>query len=155
MDDKTHTFTAPIEKVESGGSYVTVPFDVEVAFGKKRVPVVATIEGLEYRGSLVRMGGPCHVLGVTKAIREQLGKEPGDSVEIVLREDTAPREVEVPPDLATALEADPAAAAHFGKLAYTHQREYVSWIVDAKKSETRQRRIAKAVQLLAEGKKLS
>lgn len=72
-----------------------------------------------------------------------------------MREDTAPREVEVPSDLASALEAVPAAAAHFGRLAYTHKREYANWIADAKRPETRQRRIEKAVQLLAEGKKLS
>lgn len=155
MTATTHAFTAPIERVESGGAYVTVPFDVEAAFGKKRVPVRATIDGVEYRGSLVRMGGPCHVFGVTKAIREQLGKQPGDLVEVVLQEDTEPREVEVPADFAAALAAQPAAEAHFNALAYTHKREYVEWIADAKRPETRERRIAKAVELLGEGKKRS
>lgn len=153
-EQQVHTFIAPIEKVESGGAYVTVPFDVEAVFGKKRVPVLATIDGVEYRGSLVRMGGSSHILGVTKAIRESLGKQPGELVEVVVQEDVAPREVEVPPDLAEALKAAPEAEAYFGTLAYTHKREYVNWIAEAKRAETRERRIAKAVEQLGQGKRL-
>jgi len=82
-----HRFSAPIELSGTGG-YVTVPFDVERVFGKKRVPVRATIDGIPYRGSLVRMGGACHVLGVLKEIRVSLGKGEGDVVEVVLEEDT-------------------------------------------------------------------
>ncbi len=70
------SFSAPIEQAHGGGAYVTVPFDVETVFGKKRVPVQATIDGQPYRGLLVRMGGPCHVLGVLKEIRERIGKQP-------------------------------------------------------------------------------
>ena len=67
-------FRAVIEDAGKGGAYITAPFDVEQVFGKKRVKVKALIGGEEYRGSLVRMGGECHILGVSKAIREKIGK---------------------------------------------------------------------------------
>ena len=69
-----HRFTAPIEPSGSGGAYVTVPFDVEAAFGAKRPRVQATFDGVPYRGTLVRMGGPDHILIVLQAIRERIGK---------------------------------------------------------------------------------
>ena len=69
-----------IESAGRGGAYVTIPFDVEQTFGKKRVKVRASIEGIAYQGSLVRMGGPTHILGILKEIREKLGKGVGDSV---------------------------------------------------------------------------
>ena len=68
-----HKFRAKIENAGGGGAYVSVPFDVEQAFGKKRVKVIATIEGHPYRGSLVRMGTECHILPELKEIREQTG----------------------------------------------------------------------------------
>ena len=148
-----HVFSAPIEEAGSGGAFVSVPFDVEQAFGKKRVPVIATIDGVEYRGSLVRMGGSCHVLGILKSIRESIGKQAGDVVEIVLEEDDTPRVVEVPIDFQQALELSPAALRQFDELSFSHRREYVNWISDAKRSETRQRRIAQAVEMLARGER--
>jgi hypothetical protein len=147
-----HTFRAPLESA-GGGAFVTVPFDVEAAFGKKRVKVVATIDGAPYRGSVVRMGGPDHMLIVLKEIREVIGKGIGDEVEVTLAEDTEPRDVAVPEDLAAALAVAPEARIFFDGLAYSHRREYVGWIEEAKREETRQRRIAKAVQMLSEGKK--
>src|SRR5512138_175692 len=93
------TFRAVIENAGSGGAFVTVPFDVEAAFGKKRVRVNATIGGEPYRGSLVRMGTTCHILGIRKEIRKKIGKTCGEEVEITLREDVEVREVTVPPDL--------------------------------------------------------
>jgi len=154
MSEK-HTFRAVIEAAGGGGAFVTVPFDVERAFGKKRVPVHATFDGVPYRGSLVRMGGPAHLLPILKEIRTAIGKEPGDEVEVTVEEDTAPRIVEVPPDLADGFESAPAARANFEKLAYTHRREYVRWIEEAKREQTRKDRVARALEMLGEGKKLS
>lgn len=148
----THAFDAVIEAA-GGGAFVTIPFDVEQAFGKKRVPVQATFDGEPYRGLVARMGGECHLLIVRKDIRERIGKQPGDTVHVTLAEDTEPRVVEVPPDLRTALDADAEAAATFDRLSYTHRREYVEWIEDAKREETRRNRVAKAVGMLREGKK--
>lgn len=150
---QSYTFRASIEDADGGGAYVTVPFDVEQAFGKKRVKVQATIDGEPYRGSLVRMGGPCHILGVVKAIRQKIGKNPGDEVEVTIVEDTEPRVVTVPPDLQQALQSSPQAEAAFQALSYTHQKEYVAWIEEAKREQTRQSRVARAIAMLQEGKR--
>ena len=81
-----YTFRAVIEDAGNGGAYVCVPFDVEQTFGQKRVKVLATIAGVPYRGSLVRMGTTCHLLPVLKEIRQCTGKWIGDEVEISLEE---------------------------------------------------------------------
>ncbi|RMH14617.1 MAG: DUF1905 domain-containing protein, partial [Planctomycetota bacterium] len=88
---KKHTFTAKIRDAQMGGAYVEVPFDAEAAFGSKKPKVVATIDGEPYRGTLVRMKTDCHVLLVLKAIRERLGKKPGDMVKVTLELDDRPR----------------------------------------------------------------
>lgn len=147
------TFRAVIEKAEGGGAYVTVPFDVEEVFGKKRVKVKAIIEGIPYQGSLVRMGGPCHILGVLKEIREKSGKSFGDEIEVTVEEDTEPREVTIPPDVAQVLETNPEADAFFKQLSYSHQREYVQWIEAAKRDTTRQKRIEDMVEMLEQEKR--
>lgn len=146
-------FDAPIQAAAQGGAFVTVPFDVEAVFGKKRVKVMATFDGVPYRGSLVRMGSPDHILIVRKDIRNQIRKAPGDTVHITLAEDTQPRHVEVPPDLQTALAGHPEEAAFFARLSYTHQKEYVTWITEAKRETTRERRIQRTIAMLAEEKK--
>lgn len=145
MAGEKYRFTAPIQS-HGRGAWVVVPFDAEAAFGSKRVPVSATIDGIAYRGSIVRMSGDSHVLGVLKEIRDQLGKGVGDEVDVVLEHDTAPREVEVPDDLAAALRATPAALHAFETLAYSHRREYVRWIESAKREETRANRVAETVR---------
>jgi hypothetical protein len=149
----SYTFRAIIEDPTGGGAFVRVPFDVEQTFGKKRVKILATIDGVSYRGSLVRMGTECHLLLILKEIRQQIGKTFGDEVEITVQEDSEPRVVNVPEDLRVALEADPSARSFFDKLAYSHQREYVMWIEEAKRPETRQKRIQGIVQMLKEGKR--
>jgi bifunctional DNA-binding transcriptional regulator/antitoxin component of YhaV-PrlF toxin-antitoxin module len=146
-------FTATIENAGGGGAYVRVPFDVEKAFGKKRVAVLAKINGEPYRGTLVRMGEPFHMLVVLKEIRQKIGKDFGDEVEVVVEEDTQPRVVEVPVDFREALELSPVAKAVFEKMSYTHQREYVRAILAAKREETRRSRIAKSIEMLIQIKK--
>ncbi len=148
-----HTFTAVIQNPGGGGAFVEVPFDVEKAFGSKKPKVKATIEGVPYRGLLVRMGTECHVLIILKEIREQIGKTFGDKVRITVEPDTEPRVVEVPKDLLKELKKDKDAKTFFDKLSYTHQKEYVKWIDDAKKEETRQRRIVKTIEMLKQGKR--
>ncbi|MEW6085322.1 MAG: YdeI/OmpD-associated family protein [Chloroflexota bacterium] len=152
---KKHTFTATIINAGGGGAFVEVPFDVEKAFGAKKPKVKAMIEGVPYRGLLVRMGGPNHILIILKGIREQIGKTFGDKVKITVEADTEPRVVEIPPELAKALKKDKAAAAYFNSLAYSHKREYVGYITEAKKEETRLRRVAQTIEMLKKGKKQS
>lgn len=99
---QTHSFSATIQSADTGGAYVAIPLDVESVFGKKRVPVTATFDGIPYRGSVVRMGTCGHVLGMTKAIREQVAKQPGDVVDVTITEDLGERKVDLPADLTAA-----------------------------------------------------
>lgn len=122
-----------------------------VGEGAKRFPVVATVNGYSWRTTVTRMGGE-FLLGLNRAVREEAGVEAGDSVEVMLELDTAPREVELPEALANALAEDSEAHAAFDRLAYTYRKEYARWIDDAKRDETRQRRVAQAVEMLREGR---
>lgn len=148
------TFTATIQNAGGGGAFVEVPFDVEAAFGSKRPRVKAMIEGVPYRGILTRMGTECHLLVVLKEIREQIGKTFGDPVTITVEPDTEPRVIEIPAGLKKAFKLEKEAKAFFDKLSYTHQREYVMWINEAKREETRLNRITKAIEMLKQGKKV-
>ena len=148
-----HTFRAIIENPGGGGAFVRVPLDVEKVFGKKRVPVRATIDGEPYRGTLVRMGGSCHLLLILKEIRMKIGKTFGDEVEVTLEEDIQPRIVEVPLGFQKALDQAPAAKAVFEKMSYTHRKEYVTAILDARRDETRRSRIEKTIDKLTQSKK--
>jgi hypothetical protein len=150
---RKHTFRAVIREAGGGGAYVEIPFDVEAAFGSKRPKVRAVLGGVPYRGSLVRMGTPCHILGVRKEIRARAGKDVGDTIEVSLEADLEPRTVELPPDLARALQRAPAAKARFDRLSYSHQREYVGYVLEAKREETRAKRVAKTVELLKQAEK--
>ena len=152
---KKHTFTAAIINAGGGGAFVEVPFDVEKAFGAKKPKVKASFDGVPYRGILARMGTDYHILIILKSIREQIGKTFGDKVKITVELDTEPRVIEVPKDLAKELKKHKEAKAFFDKLSYTHKREYVMWINEAKKEETRQNRIVKTIEMLKKGKKQS
>jgi len=147
-----HTFTATIQNAGGGGAFVEVPFDVEAAFGAKKPKVKAMIEGVPYRGTLVRMGSECHILIILKGIREQVGKTFGDEIKITVEADTQPREIEMPRELLKELKKDKDAKSVFDKLSYTHQKEYVTWINEAKKEETRLNRIMKTVEMLNQKK---
>ena len=147
------TFTATIKNAGGGGAYVEVPFDAEAAFGAKKPRVKAMIEGVPYRGLLSRMGTEAHLLVILKDIREKIGKTFGDEVTITVEPDTEPRVVEIPVELKKAFRTEKQAKAFFDKLSYTHQREYVMWINEAKREETRRNRITKAIEMLKQGKK--
>jgi len=149
---KKQTFTVTIQNAGGGGAFVEVPFDVEAAFGSKRPKIKAMIEGVPYRGLLARMGGEHHMLIVLKGIREQIGKTFGDEVKVTVEPDTEPRVIEIPPDLAKALRKEKAAQARFNSLSYTHRREYVTHITEAKREETRAKRIARTIEVLKQGK---
>ena len=122
-----------------------------VGEGAKRFPVVATVNGYTWRTTVTRMRGE-FLLGLNRAVRQEAGVEAGDTVEVKLELDTAPREIELPEALANALGEDSEARAAFDRLAYTHRKEYARWIDEAKRGETRQRRVAQALQMLRQGK---
>ena len=123
----------------------------EIGEGAKRFPVRARINGHTWRTSVSPMRGE-FLLGLNRAVREAARVEAGDRVEVAIELDTAPREVEVPLALASALAADPAASQAFEALAFTHRKEYARWIEEAKRPETRDRRAAQALQMLREGR---
>ena len=135
------------DKLEATG--ITIPFDVEEVFGAKRVPVKAVVNGAEYRGSIVRMGGR-YLLGIPKAFREQAGIKAGDNIVVTLEKDEAERTVRVPADLAAALKKDKALKAAWDKLSYTLRKENVRALEEAKQPETRARRLEKTLALLRE-----
>lgn len=97
------------------------------------------------------MGGSFR-LPLNRGNRAVAGLSPGEVVEVAIERDDDPRVVEVPEDLAAALEGDDAAGTNFAGLSYSHQREYVEWITEAKRPETRARRVAQAVERLREGR---
>lgn len=87
MNDKIYEFKAVIQKVPNiNGAYVEIPFDVKAEFGKGRVSVHATFDGEHYDGSMVRMGTPGHIIGIRKDIRAKIGKQPGDSIKVTVKE---------------------------------------------------------------------
>ena len=142
------SFVATVEEAPRGGAFVRIPPDVVDGLGGGgRIPVRATFGGIPYRGSIVRMGGDS-VLGVLKEIRDTLGLALGDEVEMTVVRDDAERVVEIPVELATLLEANPAAREAFEALSYSHRREHALHVAEAKQPETRERRARKRIEAL-------
>ena len=148
---KKYNFKATIQPGIGGGAAVIFPYDVEKEFGVKgQVRVKATFDDVPYTGSLVKCGPGSHMLGVLKAIREQIGKGPGDSIEVVVWKDEEARSVEVPPEFTKRMK-DEGVFAQFEALGFTHRKEYCRWIAEAKKEETRLKRVGKAIEMLRDG----
>jgi hypothetical protein len=144
-------FTATLEESDRGGGrWVVCPFDGRTAFGAARAPVTGTVNGTPFRTRLAVYGGVTY-LGFPKPVREAAGIVTGDTLDIALDRDDAPREVEVPEALAAALAADPGARATYDALSFTHRNEYARWIAEAKREDTRQRRVAKTIEALVSG----
>ena len=122
-----------------------------VGEGAKRFPVKATVNGYTWRTSVARMGGE-FLLGLNREVREGAGVQASDEVEVTIELDAAPRDVEVPEALAAALATDPHARAAFERMAFTHRKEYARWIAEAKREETRQRRVHQALEMIRAGK---
>jgi hypothetical protein len=140
-------------KARLGDRGVVVPCDPKAEFGGARAPVAGTVNGTPFRGRLMVYAGVTY-LGFRKEIRDAAGGiEQGDEVELVIERDDAPREVDVPAALASALEQDPGAKGVFDSLAFTHRKEYAQWIAEAKREETRTRRVERALAMLREGAK--
>jgi hypothetical protein len=136
-------------------TYLNIPLDISATFGSKgQVRVKGTINGYPYRSTALPRGDGSHYLVVGKSIRDQIKATQGDTVKVMLELDVEERRVDVPEDLAQALESLPLAKDVFNQLSYSHKKEYVNWVLSARQAETRQRRIEKALMLLAQGKKL-
>jgi hypothetical protein len=148
---KRYRFRAKIEASDGGGAFVLFPYDTETEFATKgKVPVKATLEGVPYTGSLMTCGGVHHMLAVVKAIREQTGKRPGDTIAVEVWKDEALREVEIPAAFEKLLKRE-GLLLFFERLSFTNRREYCRWVSEAKKEETRVKRLEAAVVMLKKG----
>jgi hypothetical protein len=144
-------FRAVLELHGKTATGFEVPADVVDALGSNRRPaVLVTVGPHTWRSSIAPRGG-VYLLGVSAENRDLAGLSAGDEVDVDVVLDTAPREVEVPADFAQALNAIPGLRQAFDALAFTHRKEHVRAIEDAKTAETRSRRISKAVEKLSAG----
>ncbi len=136
---------------DSGGAGFDVPLAAAAALSdEKRPPVTVTIGGHTFRTRLAVYGGQ-PMVGVSKANRAAAGVDIGDRFDVILALDEEPRVIEVPEDLAAALAGDAEAAAAFERLSFSHRREYVTWIGEAKRPDTRARRVAGTLDRLRGG----
>jgi len=158
MSDTTseQVFDAELElQGTDGGVFITIPFSVPEVFGTGgQLHVRGTIDGFPFRLTLAPTPEGEHTMVVRKEIRNAIDKTWGATVHVVLAPDTEERAVEIPDDLARALESNGLRPA-FEKLAYTHRKEYARWIERTKKPETRMKRLREAIELIKAGKKLS
>jgi hypothetical protein len=144
-----HTTILQGDKTATG---IQIPDEVVEALGAgKRPPISVTIKGYTYRSTVAVMGG-AYMVGVSAENRAGAGVKGGDEVDVEIELDTAPREVMVPPDFASALDAEPNARNTFEGLSYSNKSWPVLQIEGAKTDETRQRRIAKSVEALKAGR---
>jgi hypothetical protein len=147
---RVERFKAVLGGKEGEAPTVELPFDAKERFGKARAPVRGTVNGTEYRTTVAVYGGT-YLIGFNRELRERAGIAIGDEVGVTLELDDEPRTVEVPPALAKGLQQDPEARKIFDGLSYTHRREYAQWIAEAKRDDTRERRAARALEMLREG----
>jgi hypothetical protein len=145
------TFRAELADAGGGGATLLVPPAVAAALGPaKRPPVRVTVGGHSFRTRLAVYGGEAYI-GVAKADRAAAGIAVGDACDVEVAPDAEPRPVAVPDDLAAALAAEPGGAEAFAALAPSHRREYVAWVEEAKRPDTRARRIAGTVERVVAG----
>jgi len=133
---------------EGHALFFEVPFDVKQEFGKARPPVKVTINGYSYRSTVSVYGGR-YYLPVRQERREAAGLKAGDIIEVTVALDTEPRTVTPPPELSAAFKKNEAAKERWEKLSYTHKKEHAQAILQARKPETRARRVEKTLEMLA------
>jgi len=134
-------------KTTLGKGFIELPFDVRQEFGKARPPVKISINGCSYRSTVCVYGGK-YFVPVRKGRQEAAGVKPGDLVKVTVAPDAQERIVEPPPDLKDALSQNASASARWEKLSFTHKRELAEAILEAKKPDTRMRRLQKTLEML-------
>ena len=149
---KVHRFQAVLGGEDGERPLVELPFDVKAEYGSARAKVRATVNGIELRTTVSVYGGRSYV-GFRKEIQDAARIAIGDRITVWIEPDEDPRVVDVPADLAEALASDAAAGRAFDALAFTHRKEYAVWVSEAKKPETRDRRVAKTLEMLRSGVK--
>jgi hypothetical protein len=141
-------FEGTLEPARGGGCFVELPEAVVTAIGGSRVRVKGRLNGLPFSSNTMPMGGGRVCLGVHKATREKAGTAFGDTVTIEMERDDAPRQLEIPPELSSALAADDLALEVFERLSFSHRLEYATYVAEAKRPETRSRRIEETLKRL-------
>lgn len=142
-------FTGRLEAGRGGGAFVVLPADVLGELGGgHRFRVTGALNGVEFASSTMPMGGGQVCLGLHKATRQAAQVAIGDVIEVDVERDDRPREVSIPIELAEALAADQVAGAAFERLSFSHRHEYAEWVADAKRAETRARRVAQTIERL-------
>jgi hypothetical protein len=145
-------FRTTILQGDKTATGIEIPAAVVEALGAgKRPAITVTINGFTYRSSVAVMGGT-YMVGLSAENRAGTGAKGGDEVDVDIELDTAPREVVVPPDFAAALDAEPAARATFDRLSYSNKSWHTLRLAAARTDETRQRRLAKSVEALRDGR---
>jgi len=154
MKNVLRKFEATIEQHgKQDAAFVSVPFDVVEAYGMKRVKVKASFDGYQYRGLIVNMGTGSHILGLTKEVRNSIGKSFGEIVQVAVEVDTEERTVDIPLELDNLIKSHPQEKEFFDSLSYTNRKEYANWITEAKKAETKERRLNSAMDKLRQKRK--
>jgi uncharacterized protein YdeI (YjbR/CyaY-like superfamily) len=151
MNEKI-TFETVLEKHEkSEATGIHFPFDIEKTFGARRVPVKVRINEAEYISTIVKMDGQ-YMMAVPKKVRDAAGIKGGETITVTIQRDRDKRTVEIPADLAAALKKA-GLTEIFAKLSFTHQKEFVNSVNEAKKVETRSRRIEKTIKTVSAERK--
>lgn len=147
MADK-QTFETVLQKSpDSEATWIDLPFDIEKIWGAKRVKVKARINEAEYRGSAVRMGGDCYMLGIPKVYRDEACIKAGDHIEVTMERDDDERVVILPDDLASAID-NAGLRDSWGSISYSKQKLNASAVSETKGAELRQKKIDKIVLML-------
>jgi hypothetical protein len=151
-----HQFEAQLKKGinHQGWTYVDIPETLSKKFKKKgRIPVTGFVENESFRTSILPKGDGTYYLFVSQPLQKKTGKTAGDYVKIKLSEDIEPRTVDVPNDIIEAFSVSQKALSTFTRFSYSHKKELTEWINEAKRTETRERRIIKAIVMLENYKK--
>ena len=147
------TLTLTLEPRGPAGAFVLTDEQVSaLGAGRKTFPVQVGVNGVTLPLRLARMGGE-NMIGLARAVREQAGVTIGSPYQVEITADLEPRGVEVPDDLTAALAEDAPARTAFEGLAYSHRKEFVRWITEAKREATRAQRVTKTVEMLREGQR--
>lgn len=147
------TFRTTLLQTGKTATGFRVPPEVVAALGAgKRPAVVVTVNGYTYRYTVAPFADGVFMIGLNAEHRAASGINAGDGLEVTLELDTAPRELAVPPELAGALAADPAAKAFFEGLSYSNKRVFTLSVAGTSNPETKARRVAKAIALMREGR---
>ena len=150
-----YSFEAEIKKIEGkDATYIEVPINIEEELGSKRVKIKVKFDNVDYRGSIVKMGMPCYIIGITKDIRNKIGKTYGDIISVEFQKDEEERIIELPEEFKGKLLENEKACKFYEHLSYSNQRKYYQWITSAKKEETRIKRMEEAIKKLEDNIKL-